>query len=141
MDTSVTASGRKYALGRKLELHTIPGENLETWLAFELLVGNDAEHGNAVSPVSADPAREAIWLAACKIARHLGLATLRLRSSRCRGVPRAQLRILSQAQGGELGPAMSLVIPTPAGVRPNGFPEIDAAIWLAGRHAAVGNVV
>jgi hypothetical protein len=72
---AVTASGRRYELRREIELRDIPDAGLEAWLAFELLVGDDAKHGAAVPPVSADPEREARWLAACKIARHLGLPT------------------------------------------------------------------
>lgn len=71
---AVTASGRRYALGRRIELQGIPEEGEEAWMAFDLLIGDEAADDDAVPPISADPARDASWVSACKIARHLGIA-------------------------------------------------------------------
>jgi hypothetical protein len=71
---ATTASGRRYKLGRRIELESIPNEGVEAWLAFDLLIGPDAEDGDAVLPVSVDRHQDAVWLAACKIARHLGVS-------------------------------------------------------------------
>ncbi|SDB75009.1 hypothetical protein [Belnapia rosea] len=71
---ATTASGRRYQLGRQVEPKDIPSLGDEAWLAFDLLIGLDAEDGDAVPHISADAARDARWLGACKMARHLGLA-------------------------------------------------------------------
>ena len=71
---AVTASGRRYRLGRRIALRDIPGQGEEAWLAFDLLVGADAADLDAVPPISADPAADRQWVAACKMARHLCLA-------------------------------------------------------------------
>ena len=70
---ATTASGRRYELGRRIELEDVPGEGDEAWLAFDLLIGLDAADGDAVPSTSADPPRDTRWVAACKIARHLGI--------------------------------------------------------------------
>ena len=69
-----TMSGRRYRLGRRIDIGDIPDEGEEAWLAFAVLIGANAADGDAVPPVSADPAREGMWLAACKMARHLRVA-------------------------------------------------------------------
>ena len=56
-----------------IEPRTVPGEGEEAWLAFDLLVGADAEYHQAVPPISVDRANDVRWLTACKVARHLGL--------------------------------------------------------------------
>ena len=71
---AVTASGRRYRLGRRIEPEDIPGEGDEAWMAFDLLVNPDAEDTEAVPPISADPPADMRWVAARKMARHLGLA-------------------------------------------------------------------
>jgi hypothetical protein len=71
---AATASGRHYELGRRIGLGDIPGEGEEAWISFELMIGGDAEDDEAVPPISADPARDRMWVTACKMARHLGLS-------------------------------------------------------------------
>jgi hypothetical protein len=70
---ATTASGRRYGLGRRIEPAGIPLEGEEAWLAFDLLIGDDAANEVAVPPISMDRKTDAIWLAACKMARHLGI--------------------------------------------------------------------
>lgn len=70
---AVTASGRRYELGRRIDPEDIPAEGDEAWMAFDLLIGPDAADGDAVPPISADPTRDARWVAACKMARHLSI--------------------------------------------------------------------
>lgn len=70
---AVTASGRRYELGRRIELQDVPDQGEEAWLAFDLLIGSEAVD-DAVPPISADPERDACWIAACKMARRLGVA-------------------------------------------------------------------
>ncbi len=71
---AVTASGRRYELGRRIELPDIPEEGEEAWVAFDLLIGSEAADDDAVPPISADPGHDMRWLAACKAARQLGIA-------------------------------------------------------------------
>lgn len=71
---ATTESGRRYQLGRQVELKDIPGLGEEAWVAFDLLIGNNAKDADAVPPISADTVRDARWLGACKMARHLGLS-------------------------------------------------------------------
>jgi len=71
---AITASGRRYALGRRIELRDIPDEGEEAWMAFDLLVGDEVADADAVPRISADPGRDTSWVAACKAARHLGVA-------------------------------------------------------------------
>jgi hypothetical protein len=70
---ATTASGRHYMLGRRIQPEDVPDEGEEAWISFDLLIGADAADGDAVPPISADPARDARWITACKVARHLGL--------------------------------------------------------------------
>jgi hypothetical protein len=55
---ATTASGRRYTLGRRIQLEDVPGEGEEAWIAFDLLIGADAADGDAVPPISADPGRD-----------------------------------------------------------------------------------
>jgi len=71
---AITASGRRYALGRRIEPEDVPLEGEEAWLAFDLLIGPDAADDAAVPPISADGSPDAEWITACKIARHLSVA-------------------------------------------------------------------
>lgn len=73
-DRAVTASGRRYRLLRRIELEDIPDEGDEAWVAFDLMLGGDVADIDAVPPISADPPADTRWVAACKMARHLGLA-------------------------------------------------------------------
>jgi hypothetical protein len=66
-----TASGRRYQLGRCVWLEDIPGEGEEAWMAFDIMLGADCADTDAVPPISADPARDILWVTACKMARHL----------------------------------------------------------------------
>ncbi|NOG73675.1 hypothetical protein [Roseicella sp. DB1501] len=66
-----TASGRRYALGRRTTMADLPTE--EARIAFALLVGPHLADPDAGPPVDGDPAAAAAWVAACKVARHLGL--------------------------------------------------------------------
>jgi len=72
---AATQSGRLYGLGTSVELAAIPSLGLEPWLAFDLLIGQRLADAWAVPPISADPERERRWVTACKMARHLNLAT------------------------------------------------------------------
>lgn len=71
---AVTASGRRYELGRRIELPDILEEGEEAWVAFDLLIGSDAADDGVVPPISADAGADMRWVAACKAARHLGVA-------------------------------------------------------------------
>jgi hypothetical protein len=71
---ATTMSGRRYGLGRRIEPAGISLEGEEAWLAFDLLIGDDAANDVAVPPISTDRKSDVIWLAACKMARHLGIA-------------------------------------------------------------------
>ena len=71
---AVTASGRRYRLLRRIELEDIPAEGEEPWMAFDLMLRDAAADTDAVPPISADPPADTRWVAACKMARHLGLA-------------------------------------------------------------------
>ena len=71
---ATTFSGSRYALGRRMEAAAVPLEGLEAWVAYDMMVSPGAEDGTAVPPVSADPLRDAMWLIACKIGRHLKVA-------------------------------------------------------------------
>jgi len=66
-------AGRHYKLGRRIQPEDVPGEGEEAWISFDLLIGADAADGDAVPPISADPGRDARWVTACKMARHLDL--------------------------------------------------------------------
>lgn len=68
-----TESGRLYLLGQRMGQEAIPAEGQEAWLAYDLLVGGDAENEDAVPRISADRNMDGEWLTACKMARHLGL--------------------------------------------------------------------
>ncbi len=68
---AATLSGRRYALGRRIEATAVQREGLEAWVAYDLMVAPGAEDADAVPPVGADPLRDAMWLTACKISRHL----------------------------------------------------------------------
>ncbi|MGI4951349.1 MAG: hypothetical protein ACRYGM_06055 [Janthinobacterium lividum] len=68
---ATTQSGQGYKLGCFLKASSLPSLGLEAWLAYDVLIGGRAADGEAVPPVSADPGREKLWLASCKIARHL----------------------------------------------------------------------
>ena len=63
-----TRSGRRYQLGRRFDAVDVGGEGPEARAAFELLIGDVAD----------DMARlrnlDALWVSACKAARHLGVA-------------------------------------------------------------------
>ena len=67
---ATTASGRHYKLGRRIDPEGIPMEGDEAWLAYDLLISPDADD-DVVPPLSADSQRDAEWIAACKMARHL----------------------------------------------------------------------
>lgn len=69
-----TRSGRRYRLGRRIRLEDVPCEGDEPWIAFELLLGRDVADEDAMPPRVADPGADREWLAACKAARHLGVA-------------------------------------------------------------------
>lgn len=71
---AATASGRQYALGRRVEPVDIPLEGEEACLAYDLLIGDGAAQGIAARPVPATREDDIAWLAACKMARHLGVA-------------------------------------------------------------------
>jgi hypothetical protein len=64
-----TLSGRRYALGRCITAAELP--TVEASIAFSLLVSPHLDDPGAVPPVLGDPAAAAIWVAACKMARHL----------------------------------------------------------------------
>jgi hypothetical protein len=70
---AVTASGRRYELGRRIEPGEVPEHGEEAWIAFDLLIGPAAADPKAVPPISVDPEQGARWILACKIARHLKL--------------------------------------------------------------------
>lgn len=69
---AVTASGRRYRLGRRIEVSTLPDQ--EARFAYALLVaiplGLDAE----ALLGGTDPRLAAEWVRASKMARHLGIA-------------------------------------------------------------------
>lgn len=88
---AVTESGRRYRLGRRIRPADIRNESEEAWVAFDLLIGDEAENGGAVPPAGADPARDTRWVAACKAARHLGLAPPRRAASEVEAFLRAHL--------------------------------------------------
>lgn len=69
-----TRSGRVYDLGRHLLQEDIPAESLEAWVAYDLLMADDAKRYDAVPPVSADLELDAMWLAARKMAKHLDVS-------------------------------------------------------------------
>jgi hypothetical protein len=64
----------QYTLDRRIQPEDVPAEGEEAWLAYDLLIGLDATDNEAVPPISADPQRDAVWLGARKVARHLGVA-------------------------------------------------------------------
>jgi hypothetical protein len=49
----------------------LPLEGEEAWIAYDLLIRPHAQDDEAVPPISADRERDALWVSACKIARHL----------------------------------------------------------------------
>lgn len=57
-----TRSGRRYGLGRRIELHDIPAEGEEPWVAYQLLLGQDAPDWDVVPPCVADAAADRNWL-------------------------------------------------------------------------------
>lgn len=68
----ITASGRRYLLGRRIGCLDLP--DLEARCAFALLIGPDL--GLSFSDLVGPEVRQheaADWLRACKMARHLGL--------------------------------------------------------------------
>ena len=71
---AITASGRRYALGRRIGSEDVPREGVEAWLAFDLLIGPIASDAAAVPSISVDRLHDAEWIAACKFARHLSVA-------------------------------------------------------------------
>ena len=72
-----TASGRRYALGRRTTVANLPTE--EARIAFAFLVSPHLADPGAEPPVDGDSAAAAAWVAACKVARHLGLEAPPLR--------------------------------------------------------------
>lgn len=68
---AITQSGRRYALGRQLAAEDIPAEGEEALVAYLLLLGEDARDAGAVPAIAVAPWRDARWLTAQKMARHL----------------------------------------------------------------------
>ena len=68
---AVTRSGRRYALDRQLAAEDVPAEGEEAWVAYLLLLGHDARNAGAVPAIAGVPWRDARWLTAQKMARHL----------------------------------------------------------------------
>ena len=72
---AVTVSGRRYELGRRIKPVDIPSEGEEAWLAYDILLGDHVVDRDAVPRLSVDRESDSAWLTACKIARHLYVAT------------------------------------------------------------------
>lgn len=70
---ATTASGRRYALGRRIEPTDVVTEGEEARVAFELLIGAAATDAAAGPSISIDRHPDACWVTACKMARHLGI--------------------------------------------------------------------
>ncbi|WP_372623853.1 hypothetical protein [Falsiroseomonas sp.] len=68
---AVTASGRRYDLGRRIDVSKLPDE--EARFAYALLVCPIIGSDPAAHLGSADPLLAADWVRACKMARHLGV--------------------------------------------------------------------
>jgi hypothetical protein len=71
---AVTASGRRYELGRRIEPAEIPSEGEEAWLAYDILLGDHVVDRDAVPRFSVDRKLDSAWVTACKVARHLDVA-------------------------------------------------------------------
>jgi hypothetical protein len=71
--TAYTESGRVYSLGRRFLAQNLPAEGIEAQLAYELLIGRAADE--LVPAVEIDPLIDGLWLTACKMARHLKMAS------------------------------------------------------------------
>jgi hypothetical protein len=71
---AVTASGRRYELGRRIEPADIPLEGEEAWLAYDILLGDHVVDSDAVPRLSVDRKLDSAWVTACKVARHLDVA-------------------------------------------------------------------
>lgn len=67
----ITASGRRYQLGRRIACLDLPDQ--EAKVAFALLIGPDlgVSFGDLVGPKIRE-GEAADWLRACKISRHIG---------------------------------------------------------------------
>lgn len=68
---AVTASGRRYDLGRRIELPELPDD--EARIAYALLVCPIIGIDPAMHLGTVDPMLAADWVRACKMARHLGV--------------------------------------------------------------------
>ncbi|SDB22552.1 hypothetical protein [Belnapia rosea] len=66
-----TASGRRYALGREVTADTLP--TIEARIAFAFLVSPHSPAAIPLPPVKGDLFTAAMWVSACKMARHLRL--------------------------------------------------------------------
>ena len=66
-----TTSGRRYALGREVTADTLP--TIEARIAFAFLVSPHSPAAIPLPPVSGDLFTAAMWVSACKMARHLRL--------------------------------------------------------------------
>ncbi len=67
---ATTESGRSYSLGRHFRPGNVAEEGEEAWLTFLLLVGR-SYLGHAAVPGTRET--DMRWIAACKMARHLGV--------------------------------------------------------------------
>ena len=67
-----TESGRVYSLGRRFLPEDLPAEGIEAQLAYEFLIGRAALE--LVPAVEFHPLTDGLWLAACKMSRHLKLS-------------------------------------------------------------------
>ncbi len=68
--TAMTESGGHYSLGRRFRPGNVAAEGEEAWLAFLMLVGRSYTGHTSVPGTRETDAR---WIAACKMARHLGV--------------------------------------------------------------------
>ena len=66
-----TTSGRRYALGREVTADTLP--TIEARIAFAFLVSPHSPAAIPLPPVTRDLITAAMWVSACKMARHLRL--------------------------------------------------------------------
>ncbi|MGX9967096.1 hypothetical protein ACVFYP_27485 [Roseomonas sp. F4] len=67
-----TMSGRRYALGQRIELDQLPDE--EAKVAFAVLVAPYLDDPHLAPPVAGDLFVAGRWVLACKMARHLKTA-------------------------------------------------------------------
>ena len=72
--SAVTLSGRRYALGRRVEQSMVAEIGTEALLAFRVLVGRMPNASSAERLGDFDLKAAARWLTSCKMARHLGVS-------------------------------------------------------------------